>query len=268
MSIHDDAQGAGDLRDVLTSGDRPLEPPEDKAIWQPFADDMDLSPYVCKACFTCGLLRELLASAGLCLGQKYYLGALFLALDATELVGRCAGGFRQRRGQAAERLRAGLRYLERMDPRPGSLAYGVEEIVEIRNFLGHGAASAKPGMTFTRELTIRLLQLLALALNRFWQMDEESEDRFRKFAQAEISPMVTLIEGRQEPVYVRDIQRLLASGVMPGDHIAHEGFWRLHFVVVDMASVAATGNPGPGGSFVLRLEAPDTDAEGEADGSR
>jgi hypothetical protein len=54
-------------------------------------------------------------------------------------------------------------------------------------------------MTFTRELTIRLLQLLALALNRFWQVDEESEDRLNRFAQAEISPLVTVIEGRYEP---------------------------------------------------------------------
>jgi hypothetical protein len=62
-------------------------------MWQPFADAVDLSPYVCKASFTCGVLRELIASAGLCLGQPYHLGALLLALDATELLGRCAGGF-------------------------------------------------------------------------------------------------------------------------------------------------------------------------------
>jgi hypothetical protein len=93
-----------DLRDLLTSGDRPLEPPDDQAIWQPFGDAMGLSPYVCKASFTCGVLRELLASSGLCLSKRYHLGALFLALDATELVGRCAGGFRERRGEVGERL--------------------------------------------------------------------------------------------------------------------------------------------------------------------
>jgi hypothetical protein len=246
-----------DHRSLLTSSDRPLEPPHDQASWQPFADAMGLSPYVCKASFTCGVLREMVASAGLCLSQSYYLGALFLALDATELLGRCAGGFRERRGEAGERLRAGLRYLEKIDPQPGSLAYGVEEIVELRNFLGHGAASAKPGMTFTRELSVRLLQLLALALNRFWQMDEEAEDRLTKFAQAEISPLVTTIEGRLEPVYVRDMQRLLASGVMPGDRVAHEKYWRPHSVPIDNTSVPATGSPGPGGSFVLSLEAPD-----------
>lgn len=38
-----------------------------------------------------------------------------------------------------------------------------------------------------------------------------------KFVQARISPMVTFVEGSPEPVYVRDVQRLLASGVMPGD---------------------------------------------------
>jgi hypothetical protein len=206
-----------DLTDLLTSGDRPLEPPEDQAMWQPLADVMGLSPYVCKASFTCGVLRELIASAGLCLGKNHHLGALFLALDATELLGRCVGGFREQPRQAGERLREGLRYLERIDPRPGSLAYSIEAIVDLRNFLGHGAASAKPGMTFTKELTIRLLQLLALACNRFWQADEDAEDRLTKFAQAEISPMVTSIESRLESVYVRDMQRLLASGVMPGD---------------------------------------------------
>jgi hypothetical protein len=241
-----------DLRNLLTSGDRPLEPPEDQAIWQPFADAMELSPYVCKASFTCGVLRELIASAGLCLGQDHHFGALFLALDATELVGRCAGGFREQPRQAGQRLRLGLRYLESIDPRPGSLVYSVEAIVDLRNFLGHGAASAKPGTSFTRELTIRLLQLLALALNRFWQADEDSEDRLTKFAKAEIGPMVTVIEGRREPVFVRQVQSLLTSGQMPGDHIDHEKSWRLHFALVDTTSVSATGSPGPGGSFVLK----------------
>jgi hypothetical protein len=234
-------------------------------MWQPFADVMGLSPYVCKASFTCGVLRELIASAGLCLGQPYHLGALFLALDATELLGRCAGGFREQRGQAGQRLRAGVRYLETIDPQPGSLRYSTEEIVSLRHFLGHGAATARPGMSFTKELTIRLLQLLALALNRFWQADEDSEDRLTKFAQAEISPTVTNIEGRLEPVYVRDVQRLLASGVLPGDRIDHEESWRpFRSVRVETASPYATGSPGPGGSFVLKLEALGTDAEGEA----
>jgi hypothetical protein len=46
--------------------------------------------------------------------------------------------------------------------------------VDLRNFLGHGAASARPGISFTKELTVRLLQLLALALSSFWQADEDS----------------------------------------------------------------------------------------------
>jgi hypothetical protein len=115
---------AVDFRGLLTGGNRPLQPPEDEAMWQPFADAMGLTPYVCKASFTCGVLRELIASAGLCLGQPYHLGALFLALDATELVGRCVGGFRERRGQAGERLRAGLRYLRGSTPGPAHSVTG------------------------------------------------------------------------------------------------------------------------------------------------
>jgi hypothetical protein len=256
-----------DLRDLLTNGDRPLEPSEDEAMWQPFADAMGLLPYVSKASFTCGVLREMLASSGLCLARNYHLGALFLALDATELVGRCVGGFREQRGQAAQRLRESLRYLHSIDPRPGSLGYSIKEIVGLRNFIGHGAASARPGMSFTKELTARLLQLLALALNRFWQVDHGAEDRFSRFARAEITPLVTVIEGRHEPVYVRDVQRLLASGVMPGDRLDHEASWRpLRFVMIDTTSVSATGSPGPDGSFMLKLEALDTDAEGKSEG--
>jgi hypothetical protein len=66
--------------------------------------------------------------------------------------------------------------------------------------------------------------------------------------------MVTSTDGRVEPVYVRDVQRLLASGVMPGDRLDHEESWRFHFVPVDNTSVPATGSPGPAGSFVMRLE--------------
>ncbi len=247
-----------DLRSLLTSGDRPLEPAEDQAMWQPFADSLRVSPYVCKASFTCGVLREMIASSGLCFGEQYHLGALFLALDATELVGRCAGGFRERPREARLRLEAGLKYLDIIDSRPRSLGYSVDEIIDLRNFLGHGAASLRPGMTFTQELIIRLLQLLALALNRFWVVDEGSEDRLNNFAKAEISPLVTSVEGRREVVYVRDVQALLENGVLPGDRLGHETSWRrLPFVLVDNTSVSGTGSPGPGGSFVLRLDAVD-----------
>jgi hypothetical protein len=257
------------FRDLLTSGDRPLEPAEDQALWQPFADALGLSPYVCKASFSCGVLREMLASSGLCFSQQYYLGALFLALDATELVGRCSGGFREKRGQARLRLEAGLKYLEGIDPEPRSLGYSIEEIIDLRNFLGHGAASSRPGMTFTQELIVRLLQLLALALNRFWVVDEESEERLINFAKAEISPLVTTVEGRREVVYVRDVQQLLENGVRPGDRLDHEASWRrFPFVLVDTTSVSGTGSPGPGGPFVLRLDAVESDADDEDDKSQ
>jgi hypothetical protein len=66
--------------------------------------------------------------------------------------------------------------------------------------------------------------------------------------------MVTSIESRLEPVYVRDVQRLLASGVMPGDRLDHEESW-LPFgsVIVEPASPDATASHSPGDPFVLRF---------------
>jgi hypothetical protein len=95
-----------DVRDLLTSGDRPLEPPEDQAMWQPFADIMGLWPYVCKASLTGGVLREMVASSALCFGERYDLGALFLALDAIELVAGAPEASREKPRQARLRLKS------------------------------------------------------------------------------------------------------------------------------------------------------------------
>jgi hypothetical protein len=221
-------------RSLLIQGDRPLDPPDD-AVWAAWAQPLGLTPYVAKASYVIGVSREMILSAGALFEKEYYLGALFMTLDATELIGRCVGGFRDNKSEATMRLTEGLKYLEKIDSTPRLLPHTVEDYVALRNFVGHGAASSQSGISFARE-TIRALMVLATkALNDMWA-DHAAMD---KFAKCEIQPLSTDVAGIREPVFIRDVQNMLANGKMPGAEIPQ-------FVTADLnlisPAVTGTGN--------------------------
>jgi hypothetical protein len=176
-------------------------------------------------------------ASGLSFAHDYHLGSLFLALDATELLGRVVSGSRGT-GGATRRLKTGVQYLiDHRDPQvlPRSLRHTADEYVELRNFAGHGAAQLPPHVAFDPESTSLLLQHLAHVLNTMWF----DPDLPAKLAEAEIHPVFSTVDGTQQPVFVREIrEHLRRSG--PGDALAHDG-WRDDIVVVDNSSPPASG---------------------------
>jgi hypothetical protein len=168
--------------------------------------------------------------------QGYFVGATFLALDAMELLGFCAGGHTQKT-DVWQRLQSGFEYLESIDPVPGSLGYDFQEVKALRHYTGHGAATSNAGTAMTSWLTARLLQLMAVALNLFWAADDEGSDqRHASFARAQIRPLVK--ERKREPVYVRDV---LGLGRTPGDTFEHDS-WR-HVVALSTTSEGLSAIP-------------------------
>jgi hypothetical protein len=158
------------------------------------------------------------------MAHDYHLGALVSAASAAELLGWCYTGATAS-DHAAKRLRVGLRFLEGIGPSyAGSdrrLATDVVgRVFNLRNFGAYGAAHGKR-LVLDRALTMWLLRSFATALDRFWAQ------RRRR------APAPALCPGRDHPALyqrraglVRDVQRHLANGHMPGAVLAHEAVWR------------------------------------------
>jgi len=66
-----------------------LMPAGDETKWLAHGEPIGLSAFETKAFYVIGALREMVESAGLSLKRDYFLAALFMSLDAVELIGRC-----------------------------------------------------------------------------------------------------------------------------------------------------------------------------------
>lgn len=222
-----------DQRHLLARGERPLT--IDQAEWKTVARTVGLTPYVCKASFVCGLMREFIATASLSLGDDRHIGSIFIALDATELLGRCVGGFQGTPG-AGQRLKVGIEYLENLaDPSLPPLRHTSREYAALRNFAGHGAASLERGVSFDQKSGLAILERLVAAVNVMWS--DASLDS--NFAKAEVHPLTTVDAGRRVPVFVEKVQEHLKAGFLPGERTAHEEWRRLYRLSNE--SPAATG---------------------------
>ncbi|MGW6016195.1 hypothetical protein [Streptomyces sp. NPDC055210] len=182
-------------------------------------------------------MRQLMEASGLTFAQRYHLASLFLALDATELLGRVVSGSRGTPG-AGRRLRAGVQYLiDQRDPQvlPRPLLHTPDEYVDLRNFTGHGAAQLSPDVAFEPESTSLLLRYLAHVLNTMWA----DPDLPANLAEAEIHPVFSTVGGALQPVLVPEIrEHLKHSG--PGDGLDHDG-WRYDIATVDNSSPPVSG---------------------------
>jgi hypothetical protein len=204
--------------------------------WDDAAQIAGLDPYVCKASYVCGVMREFMQASGLNFEHNYHLGSLFLALDATELLGRIVSGKRGTDG-STEVLRTGVRYLEgHADPQARPLPHSAAQYVKLRNFAGHGAAQLARSVAFTPDSTQLLLRHLAYVLNTVWKDPSLSAN----LAAAEIHPLFTVVKGSRQPVYVRDIQEHLMTS-QPADGLEHD-YWRYdEAAILDNSSPSASG---------------------------
>ncbi|MFD9114875.1 hypothetical protein [Streptomyces bottropensis] len=228
-----------DYRPVLARHSVPLTQEVDQ--WDKAALAVGLKPYECKASYVCGAMREFMQASGLNFENEYHLGALFLALDATELLGRVITGARidEQDPQYVGPTKAlvhGARYLrDHGDPQAARLPHRPQHYAELRNFAGHGATYLPPKLSFAPDSTRLLLRHLAYALNTMW----DDTTLPAQLDAVEIHPVWTTMEEKLQPVYVRDIQEHLLAN-RPGDRLAHES-WRYTVVSVDTSSPAVTG---------------------------
>ncbi|MET7684776.1 hypothetical protein [Streptomyces sp. NPDC005423] len=204
--------------------------------WDDAAQMTGLDPYVCKASYVCGVMREFMQASGANFEHNYHLGSLFLALDATELLGRIVSGKRGTDG-STEVLRTGVRYLEgHADPQARPLPHSAAQYVKLRNFVGHGAAQLARPVAFTPDSTQLLLRHLAHVLNMMWKDPSLSAN----LAAAEIHPLFTVVKGSRQPVYVRDIQEHLKTS-QPADGLEHESWRYDEAVFLDNSSPSGSG---------------------------
>ena len=140
-----------------------------------------------------------------------------------ELLGRIVRGDRHSKHGATERLRAGLGYalkLNAQDAAPVSVLT-VDQYVDLRNFVGHGAASANTPLTFEPWTGSVILHLVCRALDGIW-VDAAA---MTTFAECEIWPMYVEEGGHRVVIHVGGIQAHLLTGHMPSEGLAHSG-WR------------------------------------------
>ncbi|MFE3200176.1 hypothetical protein [Embleya sp. NPDC059237] len=187
--------------------------------WRPIAARHGISTFSCKYLYTTGLLREHMSVSGLAFRNKVYLGSVFAALIAAELVGHCV---EPATTSAGLRLKNGLHYLEATRPAAdGEYVPPAKELVDLRNFVAHGAfAAGKKGASMTTETTTYLLHRLALAADKLW-----SDTKIHKsFKESAITPL--FLKDEEECIYVAEMLGRIESGRTPGQDIDHQDAWR------------------------------------------
>lgn len=165
----------------------------------------------------------MVATAGLARLYGLQLGAIFQSLDAIELIGRAVGGYRQSPGEAGKRLRTGLEFALDLNEKAAAplRVHSVQEYLDLRNFLGHGAASSATNISFGRSTALALMHLVARAVDAMWT----DPAAMAKFAACQIDPLFTSVNGQPEAIYVRDVQAHLLQGNAPSSDTRF-GDWR------------------------------------------
>jgi hypothetical protein len=215
---------------IITRNEHQLSP-QQQDVWDPIATALGFSPYTCKSLYVCGLLRQRLEAAGLNFGNGFLLDAQSSALGATELLGQCIGGIERVKGVTAERFDAALPYLMRLDPTssaPEFVDVSSKGVYRLRCFIDHGAAAIDPETQFTLPSIVWLLTRLAQALDQFWSIDDDADDRLNRFGRATIIPLFARSTSPAE-VFVPFIQEthfFLAAGGRPGTPLRFEDSWR------------------------------------------
>jgi hypothetical protein len=191
-----------------------------------------------KAYYTIGLLREMVSMAGLARSNQLHLGAIFQVLDAIELIGRAIGGFRHAKFEATARLKAGLNYVLDLNGREETplVVLAVTDYLDLRNFTGHGAASAGGPLHFDRWTGLALLHLATRALDAMWG----DPVAMAGFVKCQIDSIETAVHsGQTEAIYVRDIHTHLHGARMPSEGTLFDS-WRGEDILVVLATSGQT----------------------------
>ncbi|MFI6986506.1 hypothetical protein ACIBSV_49280 [Embleya sp. NPDC050154] len=216
------------MKEAIRNDTRTLSSGQEN-VWEPIAAQHGISTFGAKYLYTTGLLREHMSVSGLAFRNRVYLGSVFSALIAAELVGHCVAPATG----AGLRLRNGLHYLEATCPKTdGEYITPVEDLVSLRNFVAHGAFNTK-GASLSTATTTYLLHRLALATDKLW-IDTTVHESFKKSDN-------TPLKVGEECIYIADMLRHVDTGKTPGQDVDNEEAWRFTTVSLPTGSPGITG---------------------------
>jgi hypothetical protein len=196
-------------------GERPpLTHRDDAGWWLRVAEAVGEEPYVCKAAYVCGVVRQAVESAALLDAVGRHTSAAQVLLGAVEVLGRAITGHTGNGGMG-ERLEGSLDYLIGLQKRTRHLKPPIldpKKWIDVRNFTGHGAVYHRTERAeLDRHGFVQLAYLLTRALDRFWLVPVHRE----LFSRCTILPGWTV--GR--PVFVEDVLRHLRAGHKPSNKL-------------------------------------------------
>jgi hypothetical protein len=199
-------------------GDSPttLTHPDDTASWERVAEAVgEPDPFVCKAAYVCGVVRQEVESAALLDAVRRHTASAQVLLGGVEVLGRGLCGHTDARG-SGERLRTGLDYLTELQSKLRHLKeppLDTSAWIDARHFTAHGSVFRERGAVLDRHGLVQLTYLLARSLDRYWTDPE----RRASFAQCTVLPGWTGGTSPERPIFVVDVLQHLRSGNKPSD---------------------------------------------------
>ncbi len=171
---------------------------------------LKLTPFEAKALYTFALMRQL-AEGSMALQGSRDLAAFVLLADAVEALGRCRKGCQEEKVGSGNRLRDGLRQLERRDDGEFRTMFGlytIDDIVAMRNFTTHGGTTPKQDGILDAHLSALLLNRFGDELTDYWvRLGQDGNPERTTLADARIRPLFT----GGKPVFVENMFNMMTK---------------------------------------------------------
>ncbi len=178
---------------------------------------LKLTPFEAKALYVFALMRQL-AEGSIALQGSRDLAAFVLLADAVEALGRCLTGCREENRGSGDRLRDGLKQLERRDDGEFRTMFGlytVDDIKAMRNFTTHGGTTPGKNGILDAHLSALLLNRFGGELTDYWvRLGQDGNAERTLLAEARIRPLFT----GGKPVFVEDMFDMMTK---PGARAGH-----------------------------------------------
>jgi hypothetical protein len=166
---------------------------------------LNLTPFEAKALYVFGLMRQLAEGSISHQGSRDLVAFVLLA-DAAEAFGRCLTGCQKENSGSGDRLRYGLKQLERRDDdgefRTMFGLYTVDDIKAMRNFTTHGGTTPGKNGILDAHLSALLLNRFGDELTDYWvRLSQDGNAERTMLAEARIRPLFT----GGKPVFIEDM---------------------------------------------------------------
>jgi hypothetical protein len=152
-----------------------------------------------------------LAEGSMALHGSRDLPAFVLLADAVEALGRCLRGCQKEDTGSGNRLRDGLRQLERRDDGEFLTMFGlytIDDIVAMRNFTTHGGTTPGRDAMLDAHLSALLLNRFGEELTDYWvRLGQDGNPERATLADARIRPLFT----GGKPIFVEDMCNMMTK---------------------------------------------------------